>query len=91
MAIKPWIDKNGGIYKWHEQYSDIVKTTAAQEGIYLIDVRQAFLNTGDYKKLIGVDGIHPVEEGYSLIARTCCDSLKGLLSTKPSNNASWAI
>lgn len=91
MAIKPWIDRNGGIYKWHERYSNIVKSTAAEEGIYLIDVRQAFLDTGDYKKLIGVDGIHPVEEGYSLIARTCYDALKGIFQRKPPNNVSWGI
>jgi lysophospholipase L1-like esterase len=80
MDIKLWIDRNGGIYKWQERYSDIVREIAEKEGIDLIDIRQAFLDTGDYKKHIGVDGIHPLEDGYSLIAETCCKTLKSILA-----------
>lgn len=91
MAIKPWIDRNGGIYKWHERYSDIIKSIAEQEGLRIIDVRQAFLETGDYKKLIGVDGIHPVEEGYMLIARTCCEALKSMFFRNRTGSPVWAV
>jgi len=80
-GIKGWIDKNGGIYKWQEKYSDTVKVTAEKSGTPLIDVRTAFLNTSKYEKLISIDGIHPTEEGYSLIADTCFRALKSIFRT----------
>lgn len=79
-GIKIWIDKNGGIYKWQERFSDMVKVIADMTGTYLIDVRKSFLDTGEYKKYISFDGVHPNEDGYSLIADTCSKDLKLLLS-----------
>ncbi|WP_054876023.1 SGNH/GDSL hydrolase family protein [Oxobacter pfennigii] len=77
-SIKLWIDKNGGIFNWQERYSNAVKEIAKKTGAYLIDIREAFLNTVDYRKYISIDGIHPNEDGYHLIARTCLDALKSI-------------
>lgn len=84
--IKRWIDRNGGIYRWQERYSDLVKDTARNYGIELIDIRKAFLDTGDYRRYIGLDGIHPNEEGYSLIAKTCCSALKCIIGRNTAYN-----
>lgn len=78
-SIKRWIDRNGGIYRWQERYSEVVKAIAHLEKVYLIDVRNAFLNTGNYKKYLSIDGVHPNEDGYLLIARTCCNELVKML------------
>jgi lysophospholipase L1-like esterase len=77
--IKVWIDNNGGIYKWQERYSDLIKAASRAKGIHLVDIRQSFLESEDYRKYISFDGIHPNEEGYSLIARTCGKALKAIL------------
>jgi lysophospholipase L1-like esterase len=66
-GIKRWIDRNGGIFRWQERYSDIVKITAQRLGIYLIDTRKAFLDSLDYRSFMSFDGIHPNEKGYELI------------------------
>lgn len=77
--IKIWIDNNGGIFKWQERFSDMVKVIAGATGTYFIDVRNAFMSSANYKKYIGFDGIHPNEDGYRLIADTCSTNLKALL------------
>lgn len=77
-GIKRWIDRNGGIYRWQERYSDTIKQIANATGTYLIDTRKSFLDTEDYRKLISLDGIHPTEDGYSLIADTCSRGIKGM-------------
>lgn len=77
-GIKRWIDRNGGIFRWQERYSDVIKETALRTGTYLIDVRKSFMDTIDYRNFISYDGIHPTEEGYMLIADTCSKYLKKL-------------
>jgi lysophospholipase L1-like esterase len=79
-GIKKWIDCTDGIFRWQERYSNMVKSVAESTGTFLIDVRKSFLDTQDYKKLISFDGLHPNEEGYMLIARTCLRELKFILS-----------
>ncbi|MDI6618841.1 MAG: SGNH/GDSL hydrolase family protein [Clostridiales bacterium] len=79
-TIKKWIDKNGGIYKWQERYSDLVKATSEKLGVYLIDIRKAFLDTTDYRNYMSLDGIHPNEQGYQLIANTCFHGLCNILA-----------
>lgn len=69
--IKIWIDSHGGIFKWQERYSDAIKDIGSATGTFVMDVRKSFLNTGDYKKYISFDGLHPNEKGYILMANTC--------------------
>ena len=80
--IKLWIDRRGGIYSWQESYSNAVKDIAAKTSTYIIDIRKSFLDSVDYKKFISFDGIHPNEDGYSLIANTFCEGLKKILNYK---------
>lgn len=78
--IKPWIDRNGGIYKWQERYSDAVKAIAHMIDVPIIDIRKAFLDTKNYKKYMSFDGIHPNEDGYAIIANECCRGLKSIFT-----------
>ena len=78
MDIKRWIDREGGIYKWQEKYSDAVGAIARKMSIPLIDIRSSFLNTADYKKYMSYDGVHPNEQGYTQIANECCRRIRDL-------------
>jgi lysophospholipase L1-like esterase len=75
-GIKKWIDLNGGIYKWHERYSEAVKKVAKETDTYLVDVRNYFLELGDYKEYMSFDGLHPNEKGYNVIAEAFYKDLK---------------
>ena len=55
------------LYRWHESYNRAVESVAESTGSRLLNVREAFLTRHDYKKLIGIDGIHPTEEGYAVL------------------------
>lgn len=56
------------IYWWQERYSSAVINVAQETNTKWIDVRGAFLQTPDYRKLICKDGIHPNTEGHKIIA-----------------------
>jgi lysophospholipase L1-like esterase len=47
-------------------YSNRMKTVAAQEGVTLVDIYALMLP--DVQRYIGVDGLHPNEQGYARIA-----------------------
>lgn len=58
------------IFNYHADYNERICRLAEQYDIPLIDIRSAFLNKGDYSGYICQDGIHPNENGHSLIAAT---------------------
>ncbi len=55
------------IYRWQEHYASAVKRIAAETGCALCDIRDQFLAIRRIDKLLCVDGIHPNQEGYSII------------------------
>lgn len=69
-VILEWLGDKNVIYRWQENYSHIVEELAKSEGVKLIDIRSAFLNANNIGKLISKDGIHPTEEGHSIINKT---------------------
>lgn len=56
------------IYEWHKKYNDTIIQIAQEMKVKWIDIRDAFLNTQDYKAYMCEDGIHPNEQGHKLIA-----------------------
>lgn len=66
--ILKWLGSITTIYWWHERYNAAITWTATKTGIYLADVREAFLEKADYRKYICTDGIHPNSDGHKLIA-----------------------
>lgn len=66
--ILKWLGSVNRIYWWQEKYSSAVINVARETDTIWIDVRNAFLQTPDYTKLICKDGIHPNPEGHKIIA-----------------------
>lgn len=49
-------------------FNDAMRTLAAGEGAVLVDTYEAFLP--NVNAWVGVDGLHPTEAGYTVIAQT---------------------
>lgn len=88
--ILKWLDDVWRIYWWQERYSSSVMAIAEECGANCIDIRHAFLNKLDFRKLMCVDGIHPNPSGHVLIAseilayiKTFADSLIRMPALSP--------
>lgn len=85
--ILEWLGTVTRIYWWHERYNAALLRIAENTRCILIDVRSAFLNLPDYRRLICRDGIHPNPEGQRLIGETIAGFLGSnypvLLKNKP--------
>ncbi|MDR3552812.1 MAG: SGNH/GDSL hydrolase family protein [Clostridia bacterium] len=68
--ILEWLGSVTRIYWWHEKYNAAVLKVVENSRSSCIDVRSAFLNTPDFRRLICKDGIHPNQEGQRLISDT---------------------
>ena len=69
--ILRWLGDVEAISRWQASYSDMIRRMAAEEHIYLIDLRSAFLRSGRRTEdLLCEDGIHPSRLGQALIADT---------------------
>ena len=66
--IQEWLKGTWVIYYWQERYSSAVRHFATKNNLHLIDIRHAFLEHPDFRKLMCSDGIHPNEAGHQLIA-----------------------
>jgi len=71
--ILKWLEDISKIYWWHERYSAMNGCVASVTGIPLVDARQAFLRTTDYREYICSDGIHPNKNGHQLITSCILD------------------
>lgn len=71
--ILRWLGDVDHLFRWQSYYNDIVMEIAAEEKCPVIDLRNAFLQTDDYKSLLCEDGIHPNQAGHDLIGRTITD------------------
>lgn len=65
--ILSWLGDASMLYRFHEHYNALVHTLARRYHCPLLDVREQFLLSHNYKKLIAEDGIHPTDEGHDLI------------------------
>jgi len=61
------------------RFNDEIRRTAAEEGATLVDVNSAF-----DPALIGQDGLHPTEAGYSRLAEIFLDAIKAHSSSRAS-------
>lgn len=67
-GILRWLGDEDHLLRWQSYYSDLVKRTAETCGARVMDLRSHFLQKG-YDRLLCDDGIHPTEEGHTLIHR----------------------
>lgn len=56
------------IYRWQEHYASAVRRIAAETGCALCDIRDQFLMLRRMDSLLCVDGIHPNQQGYTIIS-----------------------
>ncbi len=67
--ILRWLGDVEAISRWQASYSDRIRRMAEEEGIFLLDLRSAFLHSGRRAEdLLCEDGIHPSRLGQSVIA-----------------------
>ncbi len=64
------------IYRFHESYSHAVEIIANENNCDLVDVRSYFLDKHNYRSLMCIDGVHPNENGYSLVLQAFTDFAK---------------
>ena len=64
--ILSWLGDVQMIYRFQELYSSKVTQLAYETNSPYIDIRSAFLDKHNYKKLLCDDGIHPNEAGHKL-------------------------
>ena len=71
--IVRWLGDVQRIYRWQENYSQMVEQVAREEHTPLIDLRRPFLqDKRSPETLLCADGIHPSREGQGLIYNTLC-------------------
>ncbi|MDL2238276.1 SGNH/GDSL hydrolase family protein [Christensenellaceae bacterium OttesenSCG-928-K19] len=70
-----WLQQVNRIYWWQEMYSYALERTAAALGVFVVNIRNAFLKQKDYKQYLCEDGIHPNEMGHSLMQQTFMDTI----------------
>lgn len=68
-ALLRWLGDKEMLYRWHELYSQTVARIAREAGAILLDIRQDFLATRNYFRMIGPDGLHLNPAGYDLLMR----------------------
>lgn len=58
----------GKLYRNHEIYNAHLVKYAYENNVFLVDMRLALLESADYRNLMCLDGIHPNEDGYKVMA-----------------------
>ena len=66
-AILKYLGDVQRIYRWQERYALAAAEVGTRLGCTILNLRDAFLVSRNFKGLLCVDGIHPSEEGHRLI------------------------
>ena len=74
--IMSWLGDTSMLYRWQERYNRLVENTARLLGCPIIDLRERFLLSHNYKELICYDGIHPSAAGHEMIRKCLTDNAK---------------
>ncbi len=78
--ILGWLGDVSMLHRWQERYNKMVEEIARSTHHKLLDVREKFLLSHDFKSLISPDGIHPTDTGHDLIEGELCSLLKNYVS-----------
>ena len=75
-SILRWLGDVQRIYRWQENYSQMVGQLSREEGTPLVDLRRPFLqDTRAPSALLCADGIHPSRLGQGLIYQAFCAAM----------------
>lgn len=75
--ILSWLGDITMLYRYQEHYNLVVEDIARKADCPLIDLRTDFLLSHRCNELISLDGIHPSEEGHTLIETLIRERLVG--------------
>lgn len=67
QRLTGWLGDKEMLYRFHELYSRAVEDIARQHGARLMDVRAALLGNREYYQMLGCDGLHMSDDGYTLL------------------------
>jgi hypothetical protein len=65
------------IFTWHEKFSDLVASLAAELSLPLVDLRAGFLAAGGGRDMLCDDGVHLNSEGHALAFEILSEALMG--------------
>lgn len=71
------------IRNYHDMYNLEVFHIAREQSVPVVDITTPFLDNQDYTRYLCVDGIHPSEEGHSLMAHCVIDYWQHYLPSSP--------
>ena len=74
-----WLGEINNIYRHQENYSRAIEKIALEKQVPLIDLRSAFLKSGNIKELLCEDGTHPNTLGQKVIASSFDNFADGFL------------
>lgn len=77
-GVLKWLGDENMLYRWHEYYSRIVEEVAAETGCRLLDLRGKLLTNHGYAHMLCGDGLHPNNEGHTLIRRLMLEAAEQL-------------
>lgn len=79
--ILKWLGSVDHIYNHQASYSTCIEEIAQAESIPLIDIRSAFLTTGNAGSFMCEDGTHPNSQGQGIITQVFSDFIKKYIKT----------
>ena len=77
--ILQWLGDIKNIYYHQESYSKAIEALALDKQVPFVDLRGAFLKSGDVNALLCEDGTHPNTAGQKVIASTFYNFANGFL------------
>jgi len=87
--ILMWLGDINNIYFHQESYSKTIEKIALETQVPLIDLRGAFLNSGNIKSLLCEDGTHPNTSGQKIIASSFYNFANEFIETGYNEYSGW--
>lgn len=78
--IMRWLGDTSMLYRWQERYNRLVEAIARCFGCPIVDLRELFLLSHNYKELISYDGIHPTKLGHSKIREALESTMRNVIA-----------
>ncbi len=88
-SILPVLERNRGCEASNAEIvaaNSEIRALADRDGVFFVDGHAAF--TGQESTLLGLDGLHPNQQGYQVLAQTFFDAIRGQLEAAAPSAAS---
>lgn len=74
-AIVGWLGDISMLSRWQEYYNGLIEKVCEETGCELLDIRESFLTSRNFKDILCTDGVHPTQIGHNLIKKQISDYL----------------